>query len=594
MPADRAARRMTRGPAPPARRAARRPSSACSAPARWARASRSWRAARARRRCCTTRSRRRSQRGASASRDGLRQEAAKGRLTAEQAERGAARAWRRSTTLDGARAVRAGDRGGARAPGAQARALRGSSRRSSPRTACSRRNTSSLLVTAIAAGASHPERVVGMHFFNPAPVMALLEVDRRRAVLGEAALAIARATGEAMGKTVIRATDGPGFLVNRCNRPFGLEALRLLQERIADVEAIDRICRMEGGFRMGPFELMDLVGVDIGLRDLQELLRAELRRAALAPVADRGALRGGGAARAQDRPRLLHLPERAPHGGRRTGPPPGRPDAREPSRRQRRGRCRDRRRGPAWRSELRHAAGWPGTRCARRTSRPAACCRRWSIECDRVPAAGDEAAAGAQRHARARRRAAPHLMLCAAGSLGALDPGGSAVGFHVLAPLEQGALVELTRNEGSSPLAAARAERFFAALGKHVEWVGDAPGLVLGRIVCQVINECAFALGEGVGERGATSTRAWCSASAIRAARSSGPTRSASTTCSSVLQALRERVRRGALPRGAGAAPAACRGPPRPRQRRRLLRLRRRERDTARATSRSRARRRST
>jgi 3-hydroxybutyryl-CoA dehydrogenase len=59
--------------------------------------------------------------------------------------------------------------------------------------------------------------------------------------------------------------------------------------------------------------------------------------------------------------------------------------------------------------------------------------------------------------------------------------------------------VELTRSESSSPAAAARAERFFAALGKHVEWVGDAPGLVLGRIVCQVINESAFALGEGVG-----------------------------------------------------------------------------------------------
>ncbi len=124
-------------------------------------------------------------------------------------------------------------------------------------------NTSSLLVTAIAAAASHPERVVGMHFFNPAPVMRLLEV-----VAGEQsdkrALALAHATGEAMGKTVIRAKDGPGFLVNRCNRPFGLEALRLLQERIADVETIDRIVRVEGGFRMGPFELMDLVGVDTG------------------------------------------------------------------------------------------------------------------------------------------------------------------------------------------------------------------------------------------------------------------------------------------------------------------------------------------
>jgi 3-hydroxybutyryl-CoA dehydrogenase len=73
------------------------------------------------------------------------------------------------------------------------------------------------------------------------------------------------------------------------------------------------------------------------------------------------------------------------------------------------------------------------------------------------------------------------------------------VGFHVLPPLQQANLVELTRSDSSSPVAAARAERFFQALGKHVSWVGDAPGLVLGRIVCQVINESAFALGEGVG-----------------------------------------------------------------------------------------------
>jgi 3-hydroxybutyryl-CoA dehydrogenase len=91
------------------------------------------------------------------------------------------------------------------------------------------------------------------------------------------------------------------------------------------------------------------------------------------------------------------------------------------------------------------------------------------------------------------------VLLCAAGSLGALDPAGSAVGFHVLGPFERAGLVELTRSDSSSPVAAARAERFFEALGKHVVWVGDAPGLVLGRIVCQVINESAFALGEGVG-----------------------------------------------------------------------------------------------
>jgi 3-hydroxybutyryl-CoA dehydrogenase len=125
-------------------------------------------------------------------------------------------------------------------------------------------NTSSLLVTAIAAGASNPERVVGMHFFNPAPVMRLLEVVAGVESSSEA-LALATATGEAMGKTVIVAKDGPGFIVNRCNRPFGLEALRMLGQQIADIETIDRIVRVEGGFRMGPFELMDLVGIDTGL-----------------------------------------------------------------------------------------------------------------------------------------------------------------------------------------------------------------------------------------------------------------------------------------------------------------------------------------
>jgi 3-hydroxybutyryl-CoA dehydrogenase len=93
----------------------------------------------------------------------------------------------------------------------------------------------------------------------------------------------------------------------------------------------------------------------------------------------------------------------------------------------------------------------------------------------------------------------PRAICCAAGSLAALDPGGSAVGFHALPPLDAGALVELTRGPDTAASAAAAAERFFATLGTHTEWVGDAPGLVLGRIVCQVINEAAFALGEGVG-----------------------------------------------------------------------------------------------
>ena len=93
----------------------------------------------------------------------------------------------------------------------------------------------------------------------------------------------------------------------------------------------------------------------------------------------------------------------------------------------------------------------------------------------------------------------PLAICCAAGSLAALDPAGNAVGFHALPPLAETRLVELTRGPDSSQSAAEAAERLFATLGKHTTWVDDAPGLVLGRMVCQVINECAFALGEGVG-----------------------------------------------------------------------------------------------
>ncbi len=155
------------------------------------------------------------------------------------------------------------------------------------------------------------ERVVGMHFFNPAPVMRLLEV-----VAGEqssdGALAVAEATGEAMGKTVIRATDGPGFLVNRCNRPFGLEALRLLQERIADVEAIDRICRMAGGFRMGPFELMDLVGVDTGFEISKSFYAQSFGEPRWRPSPIAARYVAAGLLRTQERPRLLRLLGTAP------------------------------------------------------------------------------------------------------------------------------------------------------------------------------------------------------------------------------------------------------------------------------------------
>jgi len=123
-------------------------------------------------------------------------------------------------------------------------------------------NTSSLSVTAIAAAVERPERLCGMHFFNPPVLMHLVEVVTGAETSGEVADEVT-ALAERMGRTPVRAADEIGFIANRCARPYSLEGLRLLGDRVATVEQIDSICRLGGGFRMGPFELTDLVGVDV-------------------------------------------------------------------------------------------------------------------------------------------------------------------------------------------------------------------------------------------------------------------------------------------------------------------------------------------
>jgi 3-hydroxybutyryl-CoA dehydrogenase len=125
-------------------------------------------------------------------------------------------------------------------------------------------NTSSLSITALAAGLKQPERMVGMHFFNPAPVMALVEVVRGLASAPEAVETV-HATAAAWGKTPVVCRSTPGFIVNRVARPFYGEALRALVEGAADVAIIDAVIRGAGGFRMGPFELIDLIGLDVNL-----------------------------------------------------------------------------------------------------------------------------------------------------------------------------------------------------------------------------------------------------------------------------------------------------------------------------------------
>jgi 3-hydroxybutyryl-CoA dehydrogenase len=121
-------------------------------------------------------------------------------------------------------------------------------------------NTSSIPVTAIAAGLKRPEQVVGMHFFNPAHIMKLVEVISGEATLPEVANSIYELSIK-LGKKPVHAKDAPGFIVNRVARHFYVESLLACEEQIADFETIDQLLEARG-FKMGPFKLMDLIGVD--------------------------------------------------------------------------------------------------------------------------------------------------------------------------------------------------------------------------------------------------------------------------------------------------------------------------------------------
>ncbi len=134
-------------------------------------------------------------------------------------------------------------------------------------------NTSSISVTAIGAALQRPERLAGLHFFNPAPLMALVEIVSGLAT--DAAVAEKLfVTAAAWGKTPVHVKSTPGFIVNRVARPYYAEALRLAQEGAADFATIDAVMREAGGFRMGPFELMDMIGHDVNFAVTHSVWRA--------------------------------------------------------------------------------------------------------------------------------------------------------------------------------------------------------------------------------------------------------------------------------------------------------------------------------
>jgi 3-hydroxybutyryl-CoA dehydrogenase len=133
-------------------------------------------------------------------------------------------------------------------------------------------NTSSLSVTAIAAGLKHPQRVAGYHFFNPVPLMKVVEVVAGLKTDAGVCARLAEYAGQ-MGHKAVQAQDTPGFIVNHAGRGYGTEALRLVGEGVADFATVDRILRDQAGFRLGPFELMDLTALDVSHPVMESVYR---------------------------------------------------------------------------------------------------------------------------------------------------------------------------------------------------------------------------------------------------------------------------------------------------------------------------------
>ncbi|MCD9033182.1 3-hydroxyacyl-CoA dehydrogenase [Luteimonas sp. Y-2-2-4F] len=317
-------------------------------------------------------------------------------------------------------------------------------------------NTSSLSVTALAARLPAPGRVVGMHFFNPATILPLVEVVRGQASDPDAVARIA-ATARAWGKVPVECASTPGFIVNRVARPFYGEALRLLLERHADPATLDAVMREAGGFRMGPCELMDLIGHDVNFAVTRSVwagffhdprYQPSLVQQALVDAGWLGRKRGRGFyAYGDDAP--------APVPAERSGPRP----------------------------------------------------REVIAEGDLGPA-----------HALAERLLAAGLPLRRAAGAGLLRVDGHAVALtdgrtadaRSQAQGEPVALFDLALDwsactraavalpAGASDAHAEAAFGLFSALGMRVSPLGDAPGLAVARTVAMLVNEAADAVQQGV------------------------------------------------------------------------------------------------
>lgn len=319
-------------------------------------------------------------------------------------------------------------------------------------------NTSSLSITAIGAALERPDRLVGMHFFNPAPVMKLVEVVSGAATDGSVAATV-HATAAAWGKSPVHARSSPGFIVNRVARSFYAEALRLLETGAADVATIDAVMKESGGFRMGPFELMDLIGNDVNFAVTRSVYDAYYQDPRF-------------------RPSLLQEElVTAGHLGRKSG------------------------RGYYDYSE---DAGTPGPATAEPAGPPA-----------NVTVFGNLGAAGVllplieEAGIGISTQDGPGVIQCGAARL-ALSDGRYAttrcaqdrlenlVTFDLAVDYRQAARIAVAPADQAGDAALNDALGLFQALGKQVSVIDDYPGMVVMRTVCMLVNEAADAVNQRV------------------------------------------------------------------------------------------------
>ncbi|MFD9521222.1 3-hydroxyacyl-CoA dehydrogenase [Streptomyces sp. NPDC059979] len=315
-------------------------------------------------------------------------------------------------------------------------------------------NTSSLSVTELAAGLAHPGRFLGLHFFNPAPLLPLVEVVSGSAT-DPAAAERAYRTVLGWGKTPVRCADTPGFIVNRIARPFYAEAFAVYEEQGADPATIDAVLRESGGFKMGPFQLTDLIGQDVNEAVTRSVWESFFRSPKFTPsLAQRRLVQSG------------RLGRKSGHGWFPYGP---QAVAAQP-----------------------HTAG------------PEEAPAKVTVVGDLGPAADladllEEAGIAVT----ATEHGGPYIQLPGEGQLVLADGKTSVeftdvVYFDLALDYRGATRIALSAGEDTSERTLAEAIGLFQKLGKQVSVIGDVPGMIVARTVAMLIDLTADAVARGV------------------------------------------------------------------------------------------------